>query len=142
MFNKIAFASAAMLALGVAADESIKCVYRSESGVYDDSGVAAFARARFTEHEDDGSTTYSGIFKNGNANTVYTWALYAEQPAVGQEGGAEQELFRLRTCPDGKANARNLVIFEEDEGGLEDLEGWWIGISCEGTGVVAACTLE
>ena len=136
MFSKIAFASAAVLAMSAEAGK-LKCTY--EAGIYDDD-VVATAIAKFVETADD-TLIYTGIFRNGNANTNYQWALYDEQPAGGDDDVAAEGdvLFSLRTNKDGTANVARLIMDEDRD--LDMIEGQWIGISCAGSGVVASCQL-
>merc|ERR1711893_465228 len=104
MFSKIAFTGAAIIAMGAQADR-VKCRY--EAGIYD-GDVTATAIAKFFEHDDD-TLVYTGIFKNGNANTNYNWALY-----------------------DGKPNVARLILDDLD---MDLVRDRYIGISCEGSGV-------
>ena len=135
MFNKIGLAFSALLALGASANQRVRCDYTGD--VYD-TGVTATANAKFVHHGADGSTTYTGIFKDANPKTVYTWELFDAQPA-NDAAGTGQELFQLRTNMDGKANLARYVVYEDGEGDMDDIRGKWIGISCEGSGVVAYC---
>ena len=137
MFSKIAFTSAAILAVSSNAVERLRCKY--EAGIYDDD-VTATAIAKFIEHG-DGTLVYTGIFKNGNANTNYAWALFDEQPAGGDDDVAAEGdvLFELRTNKHGNANVARLIMDEDRD--LDMIEGQWIGISCAGSGVVASCQL-
>ena len=138
MFSKIAFSTAAVFAMGVSA-ERLKCRY--EAGIYDDD-VTATAIAKFNDNNDDNTLVYTGIFKNGNANTNYDWRLYDEQPVGGDDAeAAEGELlFSLRTNKDGKANVARLIM--DDNLQIGYVREKWIGISCDGSGVVASCQLQ
>ena len=136
MFSKIAFTGAAIIAMGAQADR-VKCRY--EAGIYD-GDVTATAIAKFFEHDDD-TLVYTGIFKNGNANTNYNWALYDVKPEGGDDDVAAQGelLFSLRTNADGKANVARLILDDLD---MDLVRDRYIGISCAGSGVVASCLLE
>ena len=135
MFNKLGLAFSAMLALGASADERVKCRYGGD--IYD-TGVAVDAQAKFIQSDADGSTIYTGIFKNFIPNTIYTWELFDTMPTA-DDAGFGNELFQLKTNRDGQANLQRYVIYEEGEGDLDDIRGKWIGMSCDGSGVVAYC---
>ena len=133
MFSKIAFTSAAIIATSAnAAVARVECRY--DSDIYDGT-LEAFAK--FFQHN-DGTITYTGIFKGAVPQQDYTWSLFDTEPVAATSADDGQFVFALHTNNNGNACVSRLIMNSYD---LADVTNKYIGISNEAKAIVAYCQL-